>query len=190
MEPWMKPRSWSPSRTNTQQKSRRVSSKVFWEKVQAKFAALAKVKTTRQHLVQWQAMLQPKMALFELKYFKSRQGFRYDWACDVDAASLLVNHSKGWTVLKPLIGLQQGFTVEEKVAVCTEQPRTQPLTGSGRLFLRSDDEELGQCIDKSGVIAAIPITAAEINSIVLRRPRIEESGGDGAQARPGDYNTA
>ncbi|ETI42775.1 hypothetical protein F443_12161 [Phytophthora nicotianae P1569] len=139
---------------------------VFWDKVRANYSLNVRVRTAAELLAQWQTMVRSMgefLKLFEQKYFESRQDFHNDWESvgqafkwaaaeykaktgaefrEVNAASLLTNHQKWWTVLKPLVNLQQDATVE---AIDTDQPQA----ASGTVHVRSEDEEnhdIGRCV--------------------------------------------
>ncbi|KAG3002006.1 hypothetical protein PC123_g22540 [Phytophthora cactorum] len=99
--------------------------------------------------------------MFEQKYFQSRQTLRSDLACvslsykwaaaeynaktgkafrEVNAASLLTNYHKWWTVLNPLVNLQQDAIVEGGLTIATEQPHhALPQAASGTVHLRGED---------------------------------------------------
>ncbi|KAF1792995.1 hypothetical protein GQ600_26267 [Phytophthora cactorum] len=102
-------------------------------KLRTNYSLNAQDRAAEELLAQWQT----------LKYFQSRQTLRSDLACvglsykwaaaeynaktgkafrEVNAASLLTNYHKWWTVLNPLVNLQQDAIVEGGLTIATEQP--------------------------------------------------------------------
>ncbi|KAF1786026.1 hypothetical protein GQ600_19970 [Phytophthora cactorum] len=133
---------------------------VFWDKVRTNYSLNAQVRTAEELLAQWQTMVQSMdefLKLFQQKYFQFRQNLRSDLACvglsykwaaaeynaktgkafrEVNAASLLTNHRKWWTVLNPLVNLQQDAIVEGGLTIATH---TFPQAASGTVHLRGED---------------------------------------------------
>ncbi|KAG6945121.1 hypothetical protein JG687_00017471 [Phytophthora cactorum] len=167
--------------------------------------------------------------MFEQKYFQSRQTLRSDLACvslsykwaaaeynaktgkafrEVNAASLLTNYHKWWTVLNPLVNLQQDAIVEGGLTIATEQPHhALPQAASGTVHLRGEDggnQELDRRVRQrlnvespilQGPKAEIllsplgsTIATAETKSIALGTSGNAKSSGDGASTRPGDHD--
>ncbi|KAE8966932.1 hypothetical protein PF011_g27755 [Phytophthora fragariae] len=140
---------------------------VFWDKVQAKYSG--NCSSAEELLTQWQQILRPLtefLQLFEQKYFESRPNFRYDGACvgqsfkwatvefraktgaefpHLAAATQLTSHNKWWSVLKPLVLLQQASSVEqeeegEDVSIVCDIAQLPPVAGAMRARSEDDDE--------------------------------------------------